>query len=61
MHANIPAEFFLCISGRETEKGYWARTMWRRGNVLGIAFTEPPENSEPLLVGVSQGHGPYRA
>lgn len=60
LHANVPAEFFLRISGKNDGAAYWVRTIWRSGNMLGVAFTEPPVDSEPLL-GLRHGHGAYRA
>ena len=58
--ADLPAEFILSISRQDTGREYWARTTWRRGNVLGVAFTEPPKGSTPIY-GVRRGHGPYQA
>ena len=56
----VPAEFFLRISGTNIETIYWACTKWRRGNVLGVAFGKAPPDGGPLL-GVRPGHGRYRA
>jgi hypothetical protein len=58
--ANLPAEFILSISRQDAQREYWARTTWRRGNVLGVTFTEPPTGSTPLY-GVRRGHGAYQA
>jgi hypothetical protein len=57
---DIPAEFFLNISGEDPKTAYWVRTKWRRGKVLGVSFTETPAAREPLP-GLSRGHGNYRA
>lgn len=52
--ANLPSEFILSISGRGSQREYLASTRWRRGNVLGVALTEPPEGVIPLY-GVRRG------
>lgn len=48
--AELPAEFVLSTSNTE----YWARTTWRKSNVLGVSFTEPPVGTIPAY-GVRQG------
>jgi hypothetical protein len=57
--ADIPEEFFLNISG-EGQAACWVRKKWRRGNVLGVTFTQSPAAKE-LLPGLSRGRGNYRA
>ncbi len=58
--AELPAEFILSLSTRDGQQDYWARTAWRRGNVLGVAFTQPHDGSIPVY-GVKRGRGPYQA
>jgi hypothetical protein len=57
---DIPAEFFLNIPSENPKIGYWVRKKWRRGNMLGVSFTESPPATEPLP-GLSRGRGDYRA
>lgn len=57
--AELPAEFVVSFSRQGAQKNYWARTTWRRGNVLGVTLTEPHADSIPLL-GVRHSGGPYQ-
>lgn len=57
--AELPAEFILSISGRDTEREYWSRTIWRWGNVLGVSLTEPPAGSIPRY-GIRHGPRAYK-
>jgi hypothetical protein len=58
--SNLPVEFFLSISRRGEHTEYWARTIWRRGNTIGVIFSEPPAGSAPMY-GLRRGRGAYQA
>jgi hypothetical protein len=58
--SDLPAEFFLSISRQGQTTDYCARTIWRRGNMIGVAFSKPPAGSAPLY-GLRRGHGAYQA
>jgi hypothetical protein len=58
--ANLPAEFFLSISRKGDQCHYWARTKWRRGTMLGVAFAAMPSEMAPSY-GLRRGRGTYKA
>ena len=58
--AELPAEFILSISRQGQATDYCARTIWRRGNMIGVTFSKPPAGSA-LILGIRRGRGAYQA